>query len=87
MQHTGGTKRRGRQITCRLLAGCVCGGYSRGGADHASGFPAALAMYVPCMYHVCGVRSTPRCAEEALLSIHVYDKGRRNLQGEHPLLT
>ena len=31
--------------------------------------------------------STYRCAEEALLSIHVYDKGRRNLlTGEDPLL-
>ena len=48
--------------------------------------PASPRLW-PCMYHVCGVRSTPRCAEEALLSIHVYDKGRRNLQGEHLLLT
>ena len=55
---------------------------SRGGADYAR--PAFPRLW-PCM---CGgVRLTPRCAEEALLSIHVYDKGRRNLQGEHPLLT
>ena len=34
-----------------------------------------------------GLSSTYRCAEEALLSIHVYDKGRRNLlTGEDPLL-
>ena len=35
-----------------------------------------------------GPRFSPyRCAEEALLSIHVYDKGRRNLlTGEDPLL-
>ena len=32
------------------------------------------------------VAHPPRLAEEAIVSIHVYDKARRSLQGEHALL-